>query len=214
MDEVEKLIKQLKSSSGYDVGSATIKLAAIAKREPGNPDLFKAISHLAKEIYRPDAMSALLKIFKQNPNEKAVADSIPILLDRVSFIKSLKKRISLLLMIPPASVVSSALVVALRKADERKKRAILFMLHSMFEKCYSKKKVNNFEQLIHNTCTSLLRETSNINTSILYQLSTLRLKAIRKKNEFSKDKGVLLDDKPKAPKKGRIYQQSRRVRNG
>jgi hypothetical protein len=46
------------------------------------------------------------------------------------------------------------------------------------------------------------------------KISQLRIAASVKRNQLSEDKGILLDYKPKPPKKGGMYQQLRRVRNG
>jgi len=45
-------------------------------------------------------------------------------------------------------------------------------------------------------------------------VSKLRIAATKKKDELAQDKGILLTDIPKPPKKGTIYQSLRRVRNG
>jgi HEAT repeat protein len=51
-------------------------------------------------------------------------------------------------------------------------------------------------------------------SKILIQIGKLRIEITKRKNELSKDKAILLDDKPKPPKGNKMYQQLRRATNG
>jgi hypothetical protein len=78
-------------------------------------------------------------------------------------------------------------------------------------KCETKEQVKDFEAKLYEGMARLKRKSRN--DPIPMEIAKLKQGVTRRKNQLSKDKGILLDAKPKPPKKG-MFQQARRVRNG
>jgi hypothetical protein len=89
-------------------------------------------------------------------------------------------------------------------------------LMKILHKCSELKEVDRFWENFSTSAQSLSgknlvkREVG----SLTFILSDFRIECAKKRNELTKDKGILLDDKPKPPNKNKIYHQLRRHTNG
>jgi HEAT repeat protein len=95
-------------------------------------------------------------------------------------------------------------------------RFVYRAIKKILKKCNSKDEIQLFEGELVEALSKLDKEyiLRSQKQKTEFRIVHLRIKAISKKNELTKDKGILLDDKPKPPKKGRMYQQLRRATNG
>jgi hypothetical protein len=88
------------------------------------------------------------------------------------------------------------------------------ILKIIFNNCNTINELRDFEsKLIEGYEKIYERMKDGSLQKIRISIAGLKIAASKKRNELTKDKGILLDDKPKPPK-GRMYQQLRRVRNG
>jgi hypothetical protein len=78
--------------------------------------------------------------------------------------------------------------------------------------CETKEEVNEFESRVRD-CFSKLLTRGQVSNKTKMDIANLMNEIAKKRNELCKDKGILLDDKPKKPKGNRVYQQLRRVRH-
>jgi hypothetical protein len=87
-------------------------------------------------------------------------------------------------------------------------------LHSFLRRCNTKQDIEKFESRLQEGCDLLFRR-KDIPFHSKIQLARLRKSAANRKNKLAQahDKGILLEDRPKPPKSGTIYQQARRIRN-
>jgi HEAT repeat protein len=87
-------------------------------------------------------------------------------------------------------------------------------LKEILDKCYRNVDINEFKSKLQEGYDLLRKRYKRHDLSkAQFQITNLMIIATDKGNELSKDKGVLLDDKPKPPKGNRIYQQVRRIKN-
>jgi HEAT repeat protein len=93
--------------------------------------------------------------------------------------------------------------------------AICSSLERILDRCKTPKSVEEFERLLQIGFSELVKKPDLCNLAITkVDVGQLRGRSAKKKNKLIKDQGILLNDIPKPPKKGRIYQRLRRVMNG
>jgi hypothetical protein len=81
----------------------------------------------------------------------------------------------------------------------------------------SSEEINDFEDALKGGFDELSRKRHRKNGTMDIRIQIARFRSIvaKRRNELSKDKGILLDDKPKPPKGNKgMYQQARRALNG
>jgi hypothetical protein len=108
-----------------------------------------------------------------------------------------------------------ALVIALNDWDEDVKCNAADSLQKILGKSVSIEQVKQFETKLQQGYDALIRECKHgfkLNKAKT-KIIEFKIEAAKRINELTKDKGILLDAKPKPPKRG-MYQQARRVRNG
>jgi hypothetical protein len=90
----------------------------------------------------------------------------------------------------------------------------MYWLGGMIENLESKEDFQDFEAKLQEGYDRLKRKLKQEDlTETLVKIAELKYRVTQRKNVLAKDKGIILDDKPKPPKKG-IYQQLRRAKNG
>jgi HEAT repeat protein len=98
--------------------------------------------------------------------------------------------------------------------DLRVRKLAAQSLEKLFEKCVSLEQINDFEKEFQNGYTLLKKKSKEKLGGIHISLARLQIRVAAKRNELAKDQGILLDDKPKPPKEGKMFQRLRRLRNG
>jgi len=89
-------------------------------------------------------------------------------------------------------------------------------LGGILNKCETIEAVNEFETHLQDGMNSVRKQwKKGVTTEFGLQISKLQIAAARKRDELAPKRDILLDEVPKPPKKGEIYQQMRgTVRNG
>jgi hypothetical protein len=105
-------------------------------------------------------------------------------------------------------------LVELLKSNRHREGAVS-ALNANLEECTFQKKLTEFESKLQEGYSNLVRESGNKpDQSIMFEITKLKMAIAKKRNQLAQDKGILLDDKPKPPKRNKMYQQARRIRNG
>jgi hypothetical protein len=129
-------------------------------------------------------------------------------------IKSQQIAIEILEHIGTSSAINE-LVVALDTKNKVITNPIGRVFVRMLSRCRTIGELNQFEQKVTSAYNQLLNERKKPKECMDAGMAVAKLRKLitKRRNELTKDKGILLDDIPKPPKKG-MYQQARRVRNG
>ena len=109
-----------------------------------------------------------------------------------------------------------ALIEALRNERSIVQEFAAGNLRWIAEKCETMEELGKIEKQLEEYLVVLKKERPDKTTLINAQMTIAKLTRIiaKKKNKLAPKKDLLLDDKPKPPKKGRgVYQVSRKIRN-
>lgn len=87
-------------------------------------------------------------------------------------------------------------------------------LGEIIKKTDSIQEIRKIEQDIGDPLFGSKQVSKSYPPDIMRNFTKLRMLAAKRKNLLAKDKGILLDDLPRPPKKGKIYQKLRRCFNG
>jgi HEAT repeat protein len=186
--------------------------------ELGSYNYHKAMDELAN-IGKP-AISALIEAMKNKDKRVSAkaADSIcriqdvfaiPGLISLFSYGKEIRHKAHCVLLSLGASAVPE-IVRALKNDNGEVRRSAIGTISRFYLKSIKEKKVKEMDLKVKQGLMKLSdRYKKQDLHEVKIQIAELRIMIADLQNELSKDKGILLDDKPKPPKKGRIYQQSR-----
>jgi hypothetical protein len=110
----------------------------------------------------------------------------------------------------------SALSRAIGDEDVRVRNLAVRALGKLFEKCINLEQIIDFEKALHDSIKHLNKKTKSKEkmSGIHIKLARLKMLVAAKRDQLTKDNGILLDDKLKPPKKGRLYQRLKRALNG
>ena len=149
------------------------------------PGIVRCLGHENWKV-REMATKALLIIAGKNPGTREIFQAVP------------------------------ALVELLKEKDYHAPRVALAWLHGILDECKTAESRRIFEKRLEEGYDRLMKmplEREEI-LEIRMKYAKLRMELAHKMNELSEDKGIVLDDIPKPPKKGTIYQRLRVMRNG
>ncbi len=207
MDEVEELIEQLKSKDDEARANAAYRLGKITDKR-AVPALSKALNDEDKYV-RYNAARALGQI--------GDASAVPPLIERLKD-EDVNVRLYApiaLRKIGDASAVP-ALIETLKDKDGGVRMNANRALEQIVENCKTVEDFEGFEEGIAKGSVALRREKDrDVRIDAQIEIAKLTRAIAERKDELAPKKDLLLDDKPKPPKKGRgIYHTARRVRNG
>jgi len=117
------------------------------------------------------------------------------------------------------TVAVPALINALLNTNEETRMKASVALRYATRSLADDAKVREFEEKLQEGYLSLGKGRKNgknerMLSEARLQISKLKIAAAKKKNELAQDKGILLTEIPKPPKRGTIYRAMERVRNG
>jgi hypothetical protein len=164
------------------------------------PVLISALKGDRHRHVRCAAAGALVEMGKQ---------AVPALIDamkndRSKLVRS--KAAKALCMVHEVSAMP-ALIDLLNSENEKMRWDVLFAFEHILKNCKSREDVQEFEDKLDDGLFRLRGKHRKIGKikKVGFFFAKLRKKAQGMKNRLSQDKGILLDDKPKPPKKGRMY---------
>jgi len=111
----------------------------------------------------------------------------------------------------------SALIKALKDKDGEVLLYVNLALENIAEKCETLEELEKVERDIDNGLARLKKKHVDRRELIDVHIKIAKLtrKIAKKKDEITTKRDLLLDDKPKPPKKGRgVYRTARMIRNG
>jgi hypothetical protein len=217
MDGVERLIGDLKGEDAYLRRNAA-ELLGVIKDKRAVPALIEALKD-AQWYVRCRAAKALRRI--------SDASAVPALIgaskDKHSRVR--EDAVEALVKIRDLSVVPALVEVfveALKYDEPRNPRRLdteweLEALEKLMNKCETIEDFEKFEKGIDEGLVALRKRRVDKTILIKAQiyLAKLTRKIAKEKDKLALKRDLLLDYKPKPPKKGRgVYQVSRRIRNG
>ncbi len=235
MDEVEKLIEQLKDKDVYARRNAAVRLGKI-KDKRAVPALIEALKDkdggvlreatLSLEKIRKPAVLALIEKLKDEDarmrvgaaealgrigDASAVPDLIETLGDEDWNVR--ENAVFALGSIGDASAVP-ALIEALKHKESFVRSPLVWALEEIVEKCETTEDFDKVEKGIDKGSVALRKEKDrDVRISAQIELAKLTRKIAERKNELAPKKDLLLDDKPKPPKKGNgVYRALRKCR--
>jgi HEAT repeat protein len=117
------------------------------------------------------------------------------------------------------TVAVPALINALLNKNEEMRMKANIALKYAARSLADCEKVKEFEEKLQEGYSFLVKGCKNgknerMLSEARLQISKLRIAAAQKKDKLARDKGILLTDIPKPPKRGTIYRQMEMVRNG
>jgi hypothetical protein len=95
--------------------------------------------------------------------------------------------------------------------NDKTDRFVFEQLEMNLGKCKSQEDIKAFEQGLQKGYSRAMKKHRQRDSIVKIQTAKLRIKAAEKRNQFSEDKGILLDDKPKAPKRREMYRTMRKA---
>lgn len=203
------LIKALKCKNPH-ARFLAIKVLGNIRSSKAIPTLLEQLNHDEKDV-RELSMETIGKIVKQNPESPEAIDSIPAFIGLLTSDQSLFKEISTIVLSSIGISAVPALIDSLK--NEFLTKQSFYILNVIISKCELRDGLVELEDIFEDAYESMMKNDKGNLIHIGYKIALLKKKIAQKKNSVSKDKGILLDDKPKPPKRG-MYQQLRRVRNG
>jgi HEAT repeat protein len=108
-----------------------------------------------------------------------------------------------------------ALVNSIKTRDPWAREEIAKLISYQLGRQQTEEDILRFEKIIDEGFVGLQEERLKIDKFLEIEIffASLKIKITKKKNQLSQDKGILLDDKPKPPKRG-MYQRLRRATHG
>ena len=208
MDEVEKLIEQLKSEDG----DARIRISAAGrlgeiKDERAVPALIGALKGRLEEMRR-EAAWALGNI--------GDASAVPVLIEALDEKDSMRCYVAEALgKIGDVSAVP-ALIGALKDENRDVRFNAVIALEKIVEKPRTIKGLEIAEEGIAKGSVALRKEKDKgVRITTQIKIARLTRKIAEKKDKLAPKRDLLLDDKPKPPKRDKgIYRVLGRIRNG
>jgi HEAT repeat protein len=204
------LIKALKCTNPH-ARFLAIKVLGNIGSSKAIPTLLEQLSHDEKDV-RELSIEIIKKIIKENPETPEAIDSIPVFIDLLTSDQSLFKEISTIVLSSIGIPAVPALIDSLK--NEFLTKQSFYILNVIVSKCKSRDELIKLEDIFGDACESMVEKNKSNLINIGYKIALLKKKIAQRKNSISRDQGILLDDKPKPPKKGRMYHSARRVRNG
>ena len=237
MDEVEKLIQQLEEGdldtrmrAALLLGEKKDARAVPALIEAlGDENLVALVAALAlRNIGDPSAKTGLIEALKGDHSvvwmraAEALGDLgdvsvVPVLVEGLknkSIYMGMGASNALVKIGAPAV---PALIEALKVGDRYVQKDVVDTLEKIVEKCGTIEEIEKVEKGIDEGSVALRKGRVDKGSLIDVQIKLAKLtrKIAEKKDELAPKRDLLLDGKPKPPKKGRgVYQVSKRVRNG
>jgi hypothetical protein len=189
MDEIEKLIRQLKYGN---VSNQTNALKTLAKSKDE-----RVVDALIEVLMKKSKYSPLAQIESSMRDPFGTTDSDKKLL--VALTKSL---------IGMGTRIIPKLVEKYETMDHYAKVEARFIFKEILANCKTIYDVNNFEFGLMSGYNKFRKSNKDKNKQddLKLQIAKLKMEIVKKKNDLSKDKGILLDDKPKPPKGNKMYQ--------
>ena len=206
---VPVLIEALACGSSWVQERARHALEKIAKSNPGNVEIVKAVSALIGMLKYEDAVVRRKAVYALRIAAAILGDST-----FVNAIADPQERIRQSELI--RNSVIPELIGTLKDDKQSVRRMAAEALGEILEKCVTLKEVEEIETHLHEALNPTKKQLKKEEiTAIGFEISNLWTAAAKKKNELAQDKGILLPDVPKPPKgrKG-IYQATRVMRNG
>jgi hypothetical protein len=116
------------------------------------------------------------------------------------------------------TVALPALAKALSDKDEQLRENVVDSLTDVIGRCTSAEQVNLMETKLREEYDALRKKQRYLRgwevSGIAFVLSKYIIERAKRRDELAPQHDILLDDIPKPPKKGGVYQEIRRVRNG
>jgi HEAT repeat protein len=168
------------------------------------PALLEQLNHDEKDV-RELSMETIGKIVKQNPESPEAIDSIPAFIGLLRSDQSLWKEISTIALSSIGIPAVPALIDSLK--NEFLAKQTFYILNVIVSKCESRDKLVELKDIFEDAYESMMKNDKRDLIQIGYKIALLKKKIAQKHNELSKDKEILLDDKPKPPKKGTLYRK-------
>jgi hypothetical protein len=199
MDEIDQLIEKLKSED-WDIWQERVTAA-------------KALG----KINDQRAVLALIKALKDENRyvQKTAAKS----LEAMDLNICLEYKIWYLLVLGYPEVIlkigTNAIPFLLESLENNNVKGSTFdVLETMIFRCKNSEEINRITKQLDEAYSRLKGKDKNTEKKVSLQIAKLRIDLAKKRNRLAENKGILLDDKPKLPKRGTMYQQARRVTNG
>jgi HEAT repeat protein len=227
-EDNERTVRQSAKTALGNIGSACVPAlrTPLLSENEGKIELaLRAIADIAKCSGRCKELQAivpdLINIVKEKHKARVIAlralgnirsrESIPVLVENLYYgnlnlqwtcIEALEK-------IADVSSISSLVDVLSHEHNTTREKAIE-ALRGILKNCKSFEAIREFEDKLQVGFDKLIKESKCKGLiKVKLKVAKLRMAAINKRNELSKDRGVLLDTIPKLPKRG-MYQQARR----
>jgi HEAT repeat protein len=211
---ISALIGEMKNASAYDMQDYVEMLGKI-NHEQCIPPLLSALSYPNVRI--KDEAARKLRIISLNNPDSIEWDHSPGPLIHALEDKRFPARRHVILTIGTIGFIDTipSLINALRVRDLIP--TILNALELMVGKFTTQEKLQDFEEKIQDGSGNLRKIICQKDHATLFgiqmQLAKLKMQISQRRNKLSQDNGILLDDIPKPPKKGRLFHRLRTVRN-
>jgi HEAT repeat protein len=180
----------------------------------GVPQLTDALND-PNGFVRFQAAYALYKISEKNKGNWKHPDSIPLLLKLLNDDNRSARNNALKALVSIGDLRIIPHLVSELFSNDRFSREFASNGLSLIEQgCRTVKEINEYQDLLKLEYKRLKAKTSDNRDFAKAIILGLIKQSAKHKNELSKDKGILLDDIPKPPKRKKLYQQLRRATNG
>jgi HEAT repeat protein len=217
MDEVEKLIKQLKNQDEKVRTNAANALANMVESNIGVLEIIQAIPLIIESLKTNHSSneanmsrSEYQNFMQTHPLHFPTNKSFKEIMEECQKRRIPTTRLLVLIGIPAIP----SLVEAFTDRDRIVRAVVGTALNDILDRSKTIDELDEFNIRLREGFNRLCKKHKGRHL-LKEKMEIVRLKKLiaKKKNELVKDKGILLTDKPKPPK-GRMYQQARRVRYG
>jgi HEAT repeat protein len=170
------------------------------------PPLFPALEIQSESLVSHNIKKILLNLIR---DEKASAGMLSIIGNLLSCKDSLAKYDAIRLLGESGRIFFVPLLIDALK-DNSMRLEISLALEKICMECTTMESISRMEikalEGINDLRKGLMKRDF---LEIGFEIAKLKMAIAKKKNELSKDKGILLDDKPKPPRRNKMYQRLR-----